>query len=295
MIKSELSKYGLVYTDKSFNQLTTLKVGGSIQYYFEPSTMYNLTLALNFIESQNLDYKIIGNGSNMLCSDKDYNGVIIKLNNLNHYEINGNEMYVEAGVPIIVAANFAINNGLSGLQFATGIPATLGGVIFMNAGAYNEAISDVIDSVLVYKDNHLEWILIDDLKFGYRTSTFQDKLDWTIVAANLILEEDEVSKLKEISISRNQRRFDTQPYTAPNCGSVFRNLDNTPVWKIIDDLDMRGKIIGGAQVSEKHSNFICNINNSSANDVNELINEIIRKTKEKCDIDLHLEVEKFNW
>lgn len=295
MIIKQLSEFGLVATDQSFKQLTTIKVGGQIKYYFEPKNMYSLSLALKFINEQKLDYKIIGNGSNLLCSDDDFDGVVIKLNNLNHYEINGNEMYIEAGVPIIVAANYAINNGLSGLQFATGIPATLGGIVYMNAGAYNECISDVIDSVLVLKDNHLEWMTIEDLEFGYRTSTFQKKQDWTIVAVNLLLDEADSEVLKEIAIDRNQRRFATQPFNYPNCGSVFRNLDNLPVWKVIDELGLRGKVKGNATISEKHSNFICNLSNCSANDVNHLIEEIINRVKTEKSIDLHLEVERFNW
>lgn len=292
---SELEKLGVVKEDKTFKQLTTIKVGGSISYYFEPYNMYSLTQALKLIRSHNVKYKIIGNGSNMLCSDQHYDGVVIKLNNLNHYEINGDEMYIEAGVPIITAANFAINNGLGGLQFATGIPAFIGGIVYMNASAYNEAISDVIDSVLVFKNDELEWISINDLYFGYRESTFQNHQDWVIVAVNLKLYEAPVSELKETSISRNRRRFDTQPFEYPTCGSVFRNLDEKPIWKIVDDLGLRGKKIGNATISEKHSNFICNMGDCKASDVNDLIEEIIQRSKEEEALDLHLEVERFNW
>lgn len=292
---NELQKWGIVKEDKSFKQLTTIKIGGSISIYFEPYDMYSLTQALKYIRNQKVKYKIIGNGSNMLCSDNHYDGVVIKMNNLNHYEINGDEMYVEAGVPIITAANFAINNGLGGLQFAVGIPAFVGGIVYMNASAYNEAISDVLDSVLVFKDEELVWMSVNDLYFGYRESTFQQHKDWVIVAANLKLYEAPVSKLKEIGISRNRRRFDTQPYEYPTCGSVFRNLDELPIWKIVDDLGMRGKQIGNAVVSVKHSNFICNLGNCKASDVNDLIEEIMTRSKDEKDLNLHLEVERFNW
>ena len=294
MIK-DLSKWGIVKEEQSFKQLTTLKVGGSIKYYFEPYNMYAFTQAFDYIQEQEIPYKIVGNGSNLLCSDEFYDGVVIKLNNLNHYEINGNEMYIEAGVAIIVAANFAINNGLSGLEFATGIPATLGGIVYMNASAYNEAISDVIDSVLVYRNKSLDWILIEDLEFSYRTSSFQEHKDWIILAVNLHMKEDSVSRLKDLSIDRNRRRFDTQPYTKPNCGSIFRNPPEMQVWKVIDDLGLRGKQYGMAMISEKHSNFICNLGDCRAQDVNVLIEEISHKSKTEMGIDLHLEVERFNW
>lgn len=294
MIK-DLEKWGIVKLDQRFDKLTTLKVGGSIEVYFEPYNIYALTEALKIIEDNDVNFKIIGMGSNILCSDNHFDGVVIKLNNLNHFEINDNEMYIEAGVPIITAANFAINNGLSGLEWATGIPASIGGIIYMNASAYNEAISDVIESVLVYKDSHLEWLKLADLHFDYRISSFQENKDWIIVAVNLKLSEDSVDNLKRISIERNRRRFDTQPYNYPTCGSVFRNLDDTPVWKVIDDLNLRGKIVGNAEISSKHSNFICNLGNAKASDVNDLINEIIDRAKDEKSIDLHLEVERFNW
>ncbi len=290
-----LLEWGVVKEDKTFKQLTTIKCGGSIATYFEPKNMYALTQALNYIKSKDLEYKIIGNGSNMLCSDDHYDGIVIKLNNLNHYEINGNEMYIEAGVPIITAANFAINNGLSGLQWATGIPAFIGGIVYMNASAYNEAISDVLESVLVYKNDKLEWIKKEDLYFAYRESSFQFNKDWVIVAVNLKLSEAPVDELKEISISRNRRRFDTQPFEYPTCGSVFRNLDDMPIWKIVDELNLRGKVVGNATISEKHSNFICNLGNCKASDVNDLIEEILKLSKEEKGLDLYLEVERFNW
>ncbi|NLY62485.1 MAG: UDP-N-acetylmuramate dehydrogenase [Erysipelothrix sp.] len=291
----ELEAYGLLAYNRSFKEMTTIKVGGAIKYYFEPNNMYGLTKAIEIIESKQLAYKIIGNGSNLLCSNKDFDGVVIKLNNLNHFEVNDNIMYVEAGVPIIVAANYAINNGLSGLEFATGIPALMGGIIYMNASAYNEAISDVIESVLVYQAGSLKWIDKADLYFGYRESSFQTNKDWLIMAVNLKLEHADSETLKALAIDRNQRRFRTQPFEYPNCGSVFRNLSDKPVWKIIDEANLRGLQIGQAQISEKHSNFICNLGQASADDVNALIEKTISLAKENDNIDLFLEVERFNW
>lgn len=294
MIK-QLSRLGTVSEDKSFSQLTTIRVGGLIKYYFEPKNMYSLIQAIEIINQAGSQYKIIGNGSNLLCSDEFYNGVVIKLNNINHFELNEDILYVEAGVPIITAANFAINNGYSGLQWATGIPAFVSGIIYMNASAYNEAISDVIESVLVYKDGHLEWIDRANLYFGYRESSFQINKDWIIVAANLKLQPADIEDLKSIAIDRNRRRFDSQPYDYPTCGSVFRNTEQRAVWEIIDELGLRGKQINQAQISPKHSNFICNLGGALASDVNDLIDLISKEAKVKHEIELHLEVERFNW
>lgn len=292
---SKLEKLGTVSLDKTFKQLTTIKVGGKIAIVFEPINIKALIEGIEIIKSYNYQFKIFGNGSNMLCSDKDYNGVIIKLNNLNHYEINDDELYAEAGAPIITIANFAINNGLSGLQFATGIPAFTGGAIYMNAGAYNESISDVIEQVLVYKDKRLIWLSKKDLDFQYRKSIFQNRKDWIIIAVNFKLNPDEVDRLKQISVNRNKRRWESQPIKYPNFGSVFRNIEGYQVWKLVDELNLRGKQIGGAQVSEKHSNFIVNKDNALASDVDKLIKLVQEKAKTKNDIDLKLEVERFNW
>lgn len=292
---SKLEKLGTVSLDKTFKQLTTIKVGGKIAIVFEPINIKALIEGIEIIKRYNYQFKIFGNGSNMLCSDKDYNGVIIKLNNLNHYEINDDELYAEAGAPIITIANFAINNGLSGLQFATGIPAFTGGAIYMNAGAYNESISDVIEQVLVYKDKRLIWLSKKDLDFQYRKSIFQNRKDWIIIAVNFKLNPDEVDRLKQIGVNRNKRRWESQPIKYPNFGSVFRNIEGYQVWKLVDELNLRGKQIGGAQVSEKHSNFIVNKDNALASDVDKLIKLVQEKAKTKNDIDLKLEVERFNW
>lgn len=292
---SKLEKYGTVALDKTFKQLTTLKVGGAVKVFFEPIDIRSLVEGIKIIKAFDHPFKIIGFGSNILSSDQEYNGVIIKLTNLNHFEINDEELYAEAGAPIITVANFAINNGLSGLQFATGIPAMVGGVTFMNAGAYNENISDVVQSVLVYKDERLVWVDKKDLQFSYRKSIFQKNKDWIIVAITFKLKTDEVSRLKQISIDRNKRRWDTQPIKYPNCGSIFRNIEGYQVWKLIDDLGLRGKQIGGAQISEKHSNFIVNIDKSLASDVDQLIRLMQQLAKDQRDIDLMLEVERFNW
>ncbi len=294
MIKS-LENYGTVALDKSFKQLTTLRVGGAIKVFFEPIDIRSLVEGIKIIKAHNTQFKIIGFGSNLLCSDNQFDGVVIKLSNLNHFEINGEELYAEAGAAIITIANFAINNGLSGLQFATGIPATVGGALLMNAGAYNEQISDVVEAVLVYRDNHLVWIDAKDLAYSYRTSIFKSETDWIIVAVNFKLKPDKVANLKNISIDRNKRRWESQPINYPNCGSVFENKKDIVAWRLIDEIGLRGKQIGGAQISEKHSNFIVNVENSKADDVNDLINLVKKIAKESKDIDLHLEVERFNW
>lgn len=292
---TKLKALGTVSLDKSFKQLTTLRVGGKIKVFFEPIDIKALVEGVEIIKAYNMPYKIIGFGSNILSSEKDYDGVVIKLTNLNHFEINDNELYAEAGVAIITIANFAINNGFKGLEFATGIPAMVGGATFMNASAYNEGISDVVEAVLVYKNASLVWIKNSDLQFAYRTSIFQKERDWIIVAVNFKLKAEEVVVLKQISIDRNKRRWDSQPIRDPNCGSVFRNINGYPTWKLIDELGLRGKQIGFAQISEKHSNFIINLNNCLADDVDQLIKLIQDKAKKTKNIDLKLEVERFNW
>lgn len=294
MIK-QLESLGKITLNKSFKELTTIKVGGNAFMLFEPNSIDALKKAVKIINDNNFKYKVLGNGSNVLSSDKDYDGVVIKLTNLKHFEVEDEVLYTEAGVSLPFLANYTNNNGLSGLQFATGIPAMLGGAIFMNAGAYKESMSDIVMSVQILKDNELLWLSADKLEYAYRTSVFQKEANWIIVAAKLKLKKFDSKKLKAISLDRNTRRKDTQPLLYPNCGSIFRNLDNVPAWRIIDELNLRGKQLGGAQISEKHSNFIVNNNNSLATDVNELINLILSRVKAEKNIDLILEVERFNW
>ena len=295
-IAMKLSVYATVETDVSFKNMTTLRIGGNASIVVYPSDLMALEQIMKIIDEYHVPYKIFGNGSNILCSDKDYKGVIIRFDRfLDKYYIDDDMIIAQAGCSIIALSYMAMNRSLSGLEWASGIPGTLGGCIFMNAGAYKSSIKDVIKEVFVYKDNQFVWMKNDECDFAYRHSIFQDRKDILILGAKLQLTNGNKDEIRALMENRKERRMASQPLNYPSAGSVFRNPENHQAWSLIDGIGYRGKQIGGAQVSEKHVNFIINKDNATGTDFLELVSDIKEKVKDKYGIELHMEVEKFNW
>ena len=295
-IAMKLSVYATVETDVSFKNMTTLRIGGNASIVVYPSDLMALEQIMKIIDEYHVPYKIFGQGSNILCSDKDYKGVIIRFDRfLDKYYIDDDMIIAQAGCSIIALSYMAMNRSLSGLEWASGIPGTLGGCIFMNAGAYKSSIKDVIKEVFVYKDNQFVWMKNDECDFAYRHSIFQDRKDILILGAKLQLTNGNKDEIRALMENRKERRMASQPLNYPSAGSVFRNPENHQAWSLIDGIGYRGKQIGGAQVSEKHVNFIINKDNATGTDFLELVSDIKEKVKDKYGIELHMEVEKFNW
>ena len=296
MIQEELEKFASVDRDVSFTKMTTLRIGGLAKYVVYPENQYSLSGVLNIAKENNLPVKVFGKGSNILCSDHYYDGIIIRLDrHFNHFYFKDNLLVAEAGCSIIALAHEALKRSLSGLEFASGIPATVGGVTFMNAGAYKSSMSDVIQRVCVFIDGEIVWLNNEECKFEYRKSIFQQHLDWIILAVEIKLEPGKEEEIRELMENRRQRRYDSQPLDKPSAGSVFRNPEEVPAWKLIEGIGYRGKKVGDAKVSEKHVNFLINDGEAKADDFLQLIEEIQKSVKDKYDIDLYMEVEKFNW
>lgn len=295
-ILSKLEQYCTIEYDKSFKVLTTFKIGGIAKYVIYPNDEFSLKSILDILNENNCSYKIFGYGSNLLCADDVYEGFIIKLTrNMSNFYFTDNNLIAQAGCSIISLAYKSSEKALTGLEFATGIPGTLGGCIYMNAGAYNSSMSDIVDSVKVIRNGEIVWLNNAQCQFGYRSSIFLNNPDWTILEVKLNLKEGNSADIKKLMKNRQKRRLETQPLNYPSAGSTFRNIGDIYAWKLIDDIGYRGKTIGGAAVSEKHTNFIINKGNAKADDVIELSNQIIEKIKEKHDIEMSMEVEKFNW
>lgn len=291
----QLKKVAAVETGVPLSSMTTLRIGGKAKYVAYPDDSVSLDSLIRIIRKNNLPFKLIGKGSNLLCSDKDYDGVIIRLEKFNDFYIVDTSVVAQAGCSIIAVAYAAMKAGLSGLEFASGIPGSVGGVTFMNAGAYRSSMSDVIDSVFVYRDGKFEWVPKGKCGFGYRTSVFQSHPDWIVIAIRLNLEKRDPDEIRALMDSRRERRMASQPLDRPSAGSVFRNPADVPAWKLIEGIGYRGHRIGDAQVSEKHVNFIVNDGHARAEDFLALTEEIQKLVKEKYGISLHMEVEKFNW
>ena len=294
----ELEKLNLekIEKDISLSTLTTYKTGGIAKLVVYPNNINNLKQMLKLIHKYNIKYFILGKGSNTLFSDKEFNGVIIKLDKLNNFKSKQTEIYVESGMILSKLVQASVKNELTGLEFAIGIPGTIGGAIYMNAGAYGNNMSNIVKSVIVLNEEFkIEEIPLEKLKFDYRYSIFQDNKNLICVAANIKLEHgnhDEIaSKIKENLLKRKN----SQPLEYPSAGSVFRNPEGNYAGKIIEELGLKGKNIGGAEISTKHANFIINKNNASSSDILNLIKLVQKEVKDKYKIDLKLEQQLVNW
>ena len=292
----ELEALAEVEENIPLSKMTTLRIGGVARYVVYPENTLSLQGVMNKLNQNHIPYKVIGKGSNLLCSDEPFDGVIIRLDRyLCNAYFDNEHLVAEAGCSIIALSYEAMKNELSGLEFASGIPGTVGGVTFMNAGAYKSSMADVIDSVSVYRDGKIEWIQNADCGFSYRTSIFQKHPDWIILAVKMTLQKGDQKEIRELMDSRRERRMNSQPLDKHSAGSIFRNPEEIPAWKLIEGAGFRGKRIGDAVVSEKHVNFIVNENHASAKDFITLVTDVQKAVKDKYDIDLYMEVEKFNW
>ena len=280
---------------------TTFRIGGPARYFVTVPTkeiLLRLISALRYIEQR---YFIIGMGSNVLASDAGFNGVVIKLG-FNEILDNGCFIYADAGVRLSQLCTFAGKNGLSGLEFAYGIPATVGGAVYMNAGAYGGSMSDVVIMVDVLAEGEMITLEGRDLRFSYRNSVFQGKPDWVILGAYFFLKPDDPSKIIARGKENLTKRRATQP-AEPNAGSVFKRMpssssiyrDNDVEFipsKVIDELGLKGTRIGDAEVSTKHAGFIVNKGSATAKDVKRLIRLIKRKIREKHGVKLVCEIKE---
>lgn len=269
---------------------TTYKIGGIAKYFITPKDLNELISLIKYLRENNIKYMILGNGSNTIFSSKKYDGAIINLSNLNKMEIKDNKIYVESGYQLIKLSIDAMNNNLSGLEFASGIPANVGGAVYMNAGAYKSDMSNLIEEVTFLDENlELKTLKNNELDFSYRHSLFQEK-NYIIISTVLNLEKGNKEEIKELMDNRKQRRIDSQPLDYPSAGSVFRNPSaEVFAGKLIEDLGLKGYMIGGAKISEKHANFIINYDNATGEDIKKLIEFIKEKVKEKYNIDLIVE------
>ncbi|MBR3228338.1 MAG: UDP-N-acetylmuramate dehydrogenase [Erysipelotrichaceae bacterium] len=294
MIKDFLCKHGDYRSDRSFKELTTIKMGGEIAHYVEPYNLDDLKQIVGFLKVNHIPFKTLGNGSNLICGSSRFEGVVISMRHFDNYEISNNTVYVEAGVLAPYFVQKTVKNGLTGMEFAGGIPGTIGGLIYMNAGAYKKEMADIVREVLVLKDGEIIRMKKDELKYRYRYSIFQEHPHWFIVAAYLDLESGDAEESRSIIEDRARRRRESQPIDMPSAGSCFRNPEGEFAWKLIDGIGYRGRRLNGVEVSSKHSNFLVNSGEGRGEDYLELALDIQDKVKEKYDIRLIMEVEKFN-
>ncbi|MGR5341949.1 UDP-N-acetylmuramate dehydrogenase [Vibrio astriarenae] len=291
----------LVEENIDLSTRTSWKIGGRIKYFITVNSVDELKEAISFSESEELNFVVLGRTTNILCTSDYIDGVIIKLGlGFSQLSISENTVTVGAGyfVPKLVRA--CINRGLGGLNHLIGVPATVGGIIAMNGGSQRKAISSHVKSVTVLdRDGQLVTRDSVDCKFSYRDSIFQDN-DEIILSVNLELEfDDSKNALRQDAIKISKERNNKFPRKLPNCGSVFVSNPAMyssfgPPGKVIEDVGLKGKLVGGAKISEQHANFIINTNSASHEDVLTLIRICIQKVKLETGYKLKSEVKFLN-
>ena len=279
------------YKDISLKKYNTYRFDVKCGYLKYPGNTKELIDLLKYLKENNINYFILGGGSNIILA-KPYFDVVIKLDKLNNIEIKDNIVTAEAGVSLIYLANLCMNNNLNGLAFAGGIPGMVGASTAMNAGAYKEDMASIVKEVKVVTPE-LEVITLTnkDLNYSYRNSFLKEHKDYICTEVTLEMSYLDKDKIKETMTSRKKRRIDTQPLDKPSAGSVFRNPEGLSAGKLIEDAGLKGYKIGGAKISTKHANFIVNTGDATYEDILELIDYTKKKIKEIYNIDLILEQE----
>lgn len=289
----EVVKNSVLLINEPLANHTTMKIGGPADYLVIPKTINEIKEIVNLANENNIKITVIGRGSNLLVSDKGIEGIVIKLSDcLDHIEINGTKVVVGAGYSVIRLATQLSRQGLSGLEFASGIPGSIGGAVYMNAGAHNSDFSEITTRAhILFQDGTMEWLTNEELEFSYRTSILQNKRRGVVLEAELLLKEGS----KEASTALMQKNKDyrrvTQPWNLPCAGSIFRNPLPQYAGNLIERADLKGYQIGGARISDMHGNFIVNAGNATSKDVLDLIAFIKKTIQEKFNVMLETEVE----
>lgn len=287
----DLARFGQVYWNEPLSNHTSFRVGGPAKALVKVNTLVALVGLLERLNQEGCPYFILGKGSNLLVNDKGYPGVMIQLE-MDQFYFGQESVLVEAGASLILLAHEAMKQSLGGLEFACGIPGSVGGALYMNAGAYQADMAQIVKRVLVLKEGQFHWLSSSDCHFGYRSSIFQKHDHWVICAAELELKTGDQNKIRELMEKRKQRRLASQPLDAYSAGSTFRNPDNQPAWQVIDQLGLRGYEHKGAMVSLKHSNFVVHHGQANAQAIAELIDLIVSRADKELGIRLIPEVER---
>ena len=283
---------GNVRLNEDMGSHTTFRVGGCADVFVTPGTLKEATEIVRLLLTEDEPFTVIGNGSNLIVTDAGYRGCVVCLGQgCDNIEVSGNTITVGAGAMLAKIAKTAYDNSLTGLEFASGIPGSVGGAIVMNAGAYGGEIKDVVKSVTLFDAATGETVNLstDEMKFGYRRSIVKDH-PYVVLEAEFELTNGDREKIKETMDDLAARRRDKQPLEYPSAGSTFKRPEGYFAAKLIEDSGLKGESVGGAKVSEKHSGFVINTGGASATDVLRLINLIRKKVYEKSGVKLETEV-----
>jgi len=262
---------------------TTFRIGGLAKYFLEAKNREEIIKAVKFAKSKKLPYFILGSGSNILVSDKGFNGVVIKIT-ASRIIINNKIIKADAGVKLSSLLSFCLKNNLSGLEWLAGIPGTAGGAIYGNAGAFGHSMAELVQEVKILNNK------LHDLKFSYRDSVFK-KNKQIILSIKLKLKKASQKAIKEKIKKYLHQKKNTQPLSYASAGCIFKNPNKKPAGYLIDQCGLKGKKIGQAQISQKHANFIVNLGKAKAIDVKKLINLAKKEVKAQFNIDIKEEIQ----
>lgn len=293
----ESENLGKYEENVSLKKYTTYKVGGKASIVVYPKNVECLIKLLKVIKEENVKYKVLGNGSNVLFSSKKFEGVIIKLDEFNDIKfLSHNKIRVGAGYSLMKLCIQACKRSLAGLEFAAGIPGNVGGSVYMNAGAYKSDMGYVVQSVKVLTPD-LRIITLEnkEMNFHYRSSFLQTHKDYICIEVTFKLQKGKKELIEEVIKERKQRRISSQPLEYPSAGSVFRNPEGMFAGQLIEDAGIKGMKKGGAMVSDKHANFVVNCKDAKAEDIKYLIDYAHDKVLEKYKVDMKIEQEFVNW
>ena len=270
---------------------TTFRIGGPADLFVTPGSIQAVADSIRICKETQTPYAVIGNGSNLLVSDTGYRGVIIQIGrNLNQVSVNGEEIRAQAGAMLSVIAKTALSESLTGFEFASGIPGTLGGAAVMNAGAYGGEMKDVLTEVTVLtREGEIRTVPAEKLEMGYRTS-LAAKNGWIILEAVLKFQKGDAEAIRGRMEELKMQRVTKQPLDLPSAGSTFKRPEGYFAGKLIMDAGLRGFTVGGAQISEKHCGFVVNKGGATAEDVRNLICAVQKKVQEDAGVKLEPEV-----
>ncbi|MEN1934422.1 UDP-N-acetylmuramate dehydrogenase [Paenibacillus sp. 102] len=290
LIEAEVGK---VLENEALARYTTMKIGGPADILIVPSSVIGVEKTLDLVKKYHTKWTVIGRGSNLLVSDKGIEGVVIRLGEgLDHLEVEGTTVRVGGGYPLIKLSTLLSRQGLAGLEFASGIPGSVGGAVYMNAGAHKSDMSEILTRArIMFEDGTMKWLTKEEMEFSYRTSVLQTKRPGIVVEAELQLKAGSREEIVGIVQKNKDYRRDTQPWNHPCAGSIFRNPLPNFAGDLVEKAGLRGYQIGGAKISEMHGNFIVNAGSASAQDVLDLIAFVKKTIKEKFGVDMHTEVE----
>lgn len=295
-MKNLREKIKNLQTDVSLKNYSTFRIGGPAKYFVKPETTEELISVLKIVKEDQIPFYIIGGGSKLLISDKGFDGLVIKTNNKN-LEVKDNIISVDAGILTNHLIQKAKDKSLTGAEWLAGIPGMVGGSINGNAGAFGGSMEDIIESVQAFdlKTGEIIDFSKEDCQFKYRSSIFKKNSNLIILSADLKLKEGDKEEIKKEMEKYFNHRRKHHPLQYPSVGCIFTNPvvngEEVPAWKVVVDCELIGKRIGNVKVSEKHSNFIVNLGEGKASEVEELINLIKKTAQEKFGISLTEEVQ----